>query len=83
MAIRLEVHICEQRRSYVAEFATEDQALEFIARKMRTHAFYELEDSEIKAEHKRLIDFLFPTCVHGMSESLCEGPMHYSDGMYV
>ena len=80
MAIRLEVHICEQRRSYYAEFATEDQALAFIWRKWSTHALYETEDSEIKAEHKRLIDMLYPTCIHGMSAWLCEGLMHYSDG---
>jgi hypothetical protein len=75
--IKLEVHICEQRRSYYAEFTTEDQALEFIARKSRTHAFYETENSEIKAEHKRLIELLYPTCIHGLSEWLCTGPMHF------
>lgn len=81
--IKLEVHICDQRRSYIAEFATEDQALEFVNRKMRTHAFYEMEEFEIPADCERLIEFLYPTCIHGMSESLCEGPMHYSDRMYV
>lgn len=80
MAIRLEVHICEQRRSYFAEFATEDQALAFIRRKWSTHAFYAIPETDISDEHKRLIDLLYPECEHGMSAWLCEGPMHYSDG---
>jgi hypothetical protein len=60
--IALEVHICDQRRSYTARFANGDQAVEFIQQRLPSsptyaldlaaypygnHAFYELEDDPV------------------------------------
>jgi hypothetical protein len=76
--IKLEAHICDQRRSYLVTFATEAQALDFIARRSSTHAIFELEDAPIDQAHVKLNDVLHPTCEHGLSASLCYGPSHYA-----
>lgn len=75
--IALEVSICDQRRGYIARFATEEQALAFIERKSTTHAFHELESEIIPDRFTRLIQHLYPTCPHGLSEANCYGPQHY------
>lgn len=72
--ITLEVAICNQRRSYVAKFATEQQAISFIERKSSTHAFYEMDVPDSAAA---LLEVLYPTCPHGLSASNCYGPQHY------
>ncbi|MFF4777473.1 hypothetical protein ACFY05_31920 [Microtetraspora fusca] len=79
-AITLEIHICDQRRSYLATFATEDQAIAFIERKSATHAFHTLPEFPIDDQYARLWETLDPTCDHGLREALCMGPDHYSRG---
>ena len=75
--ITLEIHICDQRRSYLAHFATEDQALKFVQARWTTHAVHELEDTPIPDTAAELLDLLYPTCPHGLSLSNCFGPQHY------
>ena len=75
--IQLEIHICDQRRSYVAGFSSEDQALDFVERRRATHAVFEMEDAPIEAEYARLLAWLYPDCPHGLSLALCAGPGHY------
>lgn len=77
MTATLEIHICDQRRSYLATFATQEQAVEFIARKSSNHAFRELDGQPVPADWKALLEALHPTCEHGMSESSCYGPDHF------
>lgn len=90
---RLEVHICDERRSYEVEFVTEDQVLDFIARKTQDaeawraetgaafwqggHAYHELEGDPIPEGWDRLYALLYPTCEHGLSADLCAGYGHY------
>lgn len=92
-ALTLDVHICDERRSYLVSFATEQQALDFIARQaadaeaQRTetgaapwaggHAYSEIESSPIPEGWDRLYDLLYPKCEHGLSAALCYGPEHY------
>lgn len=76
--VTLEVHICDQRRSIKVGFATEDQAIGYVARKSSTCAFYEVESSPIPRDWKRLEDLMYPTCDHGLSADLCYGPAHYA-----
>ncbi len=75
---RLEVHICDQRRSYVAAFANEASAVDFIARKGLTCAFHEVASSPIPDDWNALYEILNPTCDHGLSAHLCYGPAHYA-----
>jgi hypothetical protein len=75
--IKLDVHVCRMRHTYTATFATERQAVEFIERKSATCAFWTRDDSPIDG-YPALVDTLYPTCEHGLSESLCMGPSHYA-----
>lgn len=77
--ITMEVHICADRRSYMVEFATEAQALEFIKRKWSTHSICEVYEHPIDRAHLELLTLLYPQCEHGLSLDLCFGPGHYSD----
>lgn len=77
--IVLDVHICDQRRSYVATFANEQQALDFIASRSSTHAFHEIATPADIRAWERLYALLYPTCEHGLSADLCGGPMHWYD----
>jgi hypothetical protein len=77
MDIALEIHICDQRRSYTARFATQDQAIDFIKSRSSTHAFFELQDEPINESEVKLLDLLYPTCEHGLDQSNCYGPQHY------
>lgn len=76
--ITLEVHICDQRRSYLGRFSTEDQAIDFINRKKSTHAIHEVDGFPVSDEHQRLLEVLHPTCEHGLSANLCMGSTHYA-----
>lgn len=78
--ITLEIQICNQRRSYVATFEgnnAETTALAFLATRSATHAFHEMEDFPIESQYTQLLDYLYPTCEHGLSLSNCNGPQHY------
>lgn len=77
--IALEVYIVADRRSYVAKFATEAQALAFAERKSAddSHYIYELEMYPCPESCPALMDYLRPRCEHGMSAQLCEGPEHF------
>lgn len=80
-SIALEIHICDQRRSYLAHFEgpdAETMALQFIEPRGMTHAIYELESEPFDYyRYPKLYDFLYPTCEHGLSANLCAGPSHY------
>lgn len=83
----LDVHICDQRRSYRATFATDEAAADFIARKRSTCAMEIVNDEDgegdaIAAAFPKALDVLFPTCEHGLSQSLCFGPGHYPPDSY-
>lgn len=76
--VKLEVHICNQRRSYYPTFVREIDAISFINRFTdMNHAFYEPQDSDIPESWATLLDILYPTCEHGLSASLCMGSNHY------
>lgn len=75
--ITLRVHICDQRRSYLARFATERQAIDFINRKSAVCVFDEVESAPVGNRHGALIDLLCPLCEHGLSANNCYGPQHY------
>lgn len=80
----LDVHICDQRRGYRVEFATEAQAVEFFKRKAAegNHAFEEVRDTPVPLWARRLLDLLYPKCEHGMDAGLCAGPGHYPRDEY-
>jgi hypothetical protein len=79
--ITLEIHICDQRRSYRVVFTGPDaqaHALAFLDTRSSTHAFHELESAPIDASRFPLLyDYLNPLCEHGMSLSNCYGPQHF------
>lgn len=75
--IVLDVHICDQRRSYLARFSTEAQAIDFMSVRGSTHAVTELEEYPVPRSCEKLLDVLYPTCEHGLSADLCMGPNHY------
>lgn len=78
--IVLEVHICDQRRSYKATFANDDQAADFMQVRRSTHAIREWDDGTVEfAAAPRTYALLWPTCEHGMSEWLCSGPNHFGE----
>jgi hypothetical protein len=71
------IHVCARRRAYRVTFATEDQALAWLGARSSTHAWEEVDGGSVPESWSRLLDYLYPLCEHGMSESLCEGPDHY------
>jgi hypothetical protein len=78
--IALLMTVCSTGHSYVTRFYgenAEDHALAFFERKGMTHAIDEVEGEFIDQGYKRIIEKLYPTCEHGLSAHLCEGPQHY------
>jgi hypothetical protein len=82
--VALEVHICDQRRSYIARFASGDLAVAFMDRRAGDHAFSEIEDEPIAPvwgpvteDVLRLLSRLYPLCEHQMDASMCCGPDHF------
>jgi hypothetical protein len=87
------VHICDQRRSVIVEFATAAQAVTYCHRRSEqderlgyaygNHAYLECEEDPIcrfgplSQGEIALIDFLYPKCEHQLSADLCCGPQHY------
>jgi hypothetical protein len=79
-AITLEMHICDQRRSYNVTFegdAAEQMAISYVKARWSTHAIYEIESNPIDQQYTQLLDLLYPTCEHGLSQSNCYGSQHY------
>lgn len=42
------------------------------------HTYSETSEYPIPLSADRLLDLLYPTCEHGLSADLCEGPGHYA-----
>lgn len=78
MNIVMEAHICTERRSYKVTFSTEQQAIDFIKARWKTHVVREWEDGCIEWDQfLALYDLLHPLCDHGLSASNCMGPDHW------
>jgi hypothetical protein len=79
--IALDIHICDQRRSFRVTFTGPDaeaHALAFLAPRCSTHATHEIENEPIDSDAFPLLyAYLYPECEHGMSLSNCYGPQHY------
>ena len=75
--LKISAHICAQGRSYEVTFTDEDQAIAWMRERSSTHAFHEIEEKPLPDTAAKLLDFLYPTCDHGLSASLCAGPGHY------
>ena len=79
--ISLEMTSCFTGNTYIVKFLgedAEDKALEFFDKKKVDHAISEAEGDFIDQGYGRIIEKLYPTCIHGMSEWLCEDPVtHY------
>lgn len=87
---KLEMHICDQRRSYIVEFYRECDVIAFIRRREEAnetlrangvfgggYAWFPVEESPIPEQWDALYHLLFPMCEHRMSADLCWGPNHY------
>lgn len=83
MEFALDVHICDQRRSYKATFASADQVLAFAKARRSTHVVTPL-DPEAFPWTAELEEYFYPSCHHGMSLWLCADPVnHYpADNQY-
>jgi hypothetical protein len=81
--VKLEIHICEDRRSYFVTWEgngadVEARIIAFLKARSSTHAYYELESEPFDfATYPALEAFLYPSCEHGLSLSNCYGPQHY------
>lgn len=76
--IVLNVHICDQRRSYKATFATEEQALAFVKARWSTHVCRPWDDETFPWDEVPRLDELWnPMCDHGLSQWLCADPVNH------
>lgn len=79
--IEVEVHICDQRRSYKATFEgpdAEQHVLDFARTRESTHVVRPWDDETFPwSECSRLFDYWNPICEHQLSARLCYGPDHY------
>lgn len=62
--------------TYDARFTNEAQAIDFIDRKSHNSVFT-LDENINHFDFPALFEKLFPSCEHGLSDSLCAGPQHY------
>lgn len=76
MDIKLDVYSYDTENGYTAVFQTEDQALDFMNRPGH-YCYSEVEDDPIPAEAETLLAVLYPLCVHGLSQSMCEDPVYH------
>lgn len=76
--IKLEIRTQGGYHRFVATFANQEQAIEYFERQASVASFSEVEGAPISGNHTRLLAVLYPTCEHGLSESLCYGPAHYA-----
>ena len=82
--IHLDVCVCATSHYYTVIFSglhAEQMALDYITARGRTPAFHTIDDHPIDHRYERLLDRLFPTCPHGLSERLCHNPID-PDGHY-
>lgn len=77
MTIALRATVCDRNQSYVVRFATDAQAVEYIARKGSTHAFSELEEEPVPEDAAGTLEALYPSCHHGLSLWLCADPVNH------
>lgn len=78
--IVLEMHICDQRRSYRVTFTgprAEEFALAYVEARVTTHAVHELDDRPVPDQYAALLEWLHPACPHGLDLANCYGPQHY------
>jgi hypothetical protein len=54
--------------------------LAWFAANASTHSIAEHDEHPVPDGCAELLALLYPTCEHGLSASLCNGPGHYSDG---
>lgn len=73
----LQIHICAERRGYRATFSNQAQAITFLEARKSTHNWDEIDGGSVPAEWADLLDYLYPTCEHGMSQNSCYGPDHF------
>ena len=78
--ITLETTNVKTHITYEARFHTEAQAIAFIDRKSTTSVFT-LDETINHIDFPALFEKLFPSCEHGLSDSLCAGPQHYPTHM--
>ncbi len=79
--VRLRVDVCwNWGHSYVATFATEKAAVDFVERKSETCAIQ--QEGPVPAGWDSLLAVLYPECEHGLSAQLCHGPDHYPPDSY-
>ena len=66
---------------FTASFATQAQAIAYATARTATHVVEELDSAPLDDTiHAELINYLHPSCHHGMSLSLCMdpyGPHHF------
>lgn len=82
--IRLHCRACQIGGGYVVVFDGPDPepvALAYLEARRSTHSVAELDDAPIDDRYEKLLALLYPTCEHGLSESLCAGLGHYPGPM--
>lgn len=75
--IALWANHCKKGTNFIVRFPDEDQALAWIKERASTHVVSQIESEPIPETAERLLDYLYPSCEHGLSASLCVGPNHY------
>jgi hypothetical protein len=81
-SITLELHHCNNRATYLVTWEGPDaeaRAIAYVAARGATHAFAEVDDSPLPDTCTTLLDALYPTCEHGMSDANCSGPNHFAE----
>jgi hypothetical protein len=79
--VTLELHHCRNRQSHLVTFEGPDAeawAVAYLSSRLSTHAVHELRTRPFSYQRfPKLAELLYPTCGHGMSADLCEGPEHW------
>lgn len=79
--IKIEMVNCKTSHFYNVIFEdapdVEERVIAYLTARRSTHSYVETEESPIDPQYEKLLDFLYPSCVHGLSAWLCEGPNHY------
>lgn len=75
--IALWAHHCKNRTNFIVRFPDQDQAIAWSKERESTHVVSQIDSEPIPEEAERLLDYLHPSCEHGLTASLCVGPTHY------